>query len=295
MARSPIQERAKRLTSIWTSRVKPIGLAACLALAGCGGGFDGSVLSTSNGGSGSSLFGALTGNAGQREATVGGARVKIAGPNGFCVDPEYRKASGDTTFVLLASCAAITGSSRAKSPAYPAVLLASVGEPTSSPVTADLGDLDGLLRSDTGRGLLSRANDPSTVQVLESFAMDETLFVRVRDTSPNDQPGLSDEYWRAITDVKRSGVTLSVMGPSSQPMGANEGLQILRSYVAEVKARNGEGPAPVAAAQPTQQPAQQQQTQQQEQAQQQQPAAQPTPTPSFNPLAGIGILRRLLS
>lgn len=271
--------------------MKPIGLVACLALAGCGGGFDGSVRSTSNGGLGGGIFGALTGSAGQREATVGGAGVKIAGPEGFCVDPDYRKSSADTTFLLLGSCSAITGSSRAKTPSDPAVLLASVGEPTSQPVTANLSDLDSLLRSETGRGLLSRANDPATVEVLESFAMDETLFLRVRDTSPNDQPGLSDEYWRAITDVKRSGVTLSVMNTRTAPLGTNRGLQLLRAYVAEVKARNGEGPAPAPVAAVQQEPQQQQATQQTQQA----PAAQPAPTPAFNPLAGIGILRRLLS
>ena len=291
MVRSPILERTKNCISTWICNLrpglKPVGVAACLALAGCGGGFDGSLRSTSSS-SGGSFFGALTGNAGQREATVGGAAVKIAGPEGYCVDPQYERVSGDTTFLLLASCAAITGSSRAKAPADPAVLLASVGEPSSQPVTANLADLDTLLRSETGRGLLSRSNDPATVQVLESFAMDDTLFLRVRDTSPNDQPGLADDYWRAITDVKRSGVTLSVMGPAATPLGANQGLQVLRSYVAEVKARNGEGPAPVALAATTQ-------PQQQDQQQQQTSAPQPAAAPIFNPLQGIGILRRLLS
>lgn len=256
-----------------------------MALAGCGGGFDGSVLSTSNSSNGGGFLGALTGKAGQREATVGSARVKIAGPEGFCIDPAYRKSSGDTTFLLLASCAAITGSNRAKAPVTPAVLLASVGEPTGQPVTANLPELDGLLRSETGRGLLSRANDPSTVDVLDSFAMDETLFLRVRDTSPNDQPGLSQEYWRAITDVKGSGVTLSVSGSTATPISANEGLQTLRSFVAEVKARNGGAPvAPVAQAAPVRQ----------QPVQQSQPAPQPSAAPVFNPLKGVGILRRLL-
>ncbi len=279
MVRLLIRAQAKKLISTWIFRVKPIGLVAFLALAGCGGGFGGSVLSTSNGGYGNSLFGALTGYAGQREATIGGAGVKIAGPEGFCIDPKYRKASGDTAFVLLASCAAITGSSRAQAPSHPAVLLASVGGPTSSPVTENLNDLDGLLRSETGRELLSRANDPSTVEVLESFAMDDTLFLRVRDTSPNDQPGLADEYWRAITDIKGSGVTLSVMGSSAQPIKANQGLEIVRSYVTQVKARNGEGPASEPLAQQIPQSVQ----------------AQPVTPPSITPLSGIGILRRLLS
>lgn len=289
MERSPIQAQMKKPISIWTSKMKLVMLAACVALAGCGGGFDGSARSASS--VTGNFFGALTGSAGQREATVGSANVKIAGPEGYCVDPASKKTTGNTSFLLLASCSAITESSRAATPQHPAALLASVGNPTGQSVAADLKGLDTLLRSETGRGMLSRSKDARTVEVLESFAMDETLFVRVRDTSPNEQPGLSYEYWRAILDVKSSAVTLSVMAPREKPFSINTGLQILRSYVAEVKARNGLGPAPapVAAAQPAQQP------QQQAQQQQAQPAAQPAPTPRFNPLGSVGILRRLFS
>ncbi len=281
MVRSPIQGQMKKPISIWTSNMKFVLLAACVALAGCGGGFEGSLRSATS--VPGNFFGSLTGSAGQREATVGSAQIKIAGPEGYCVDPTSKKVSGNTTFLLLASCSAITESSRAATPQHPAALLASVGDPTGQSVAADLPGLDNLLRSETGRGMLSRSKDAGTVEVLESFAMDDTLFVRVRDTSPNEQPGLSYEYWRAILDVKGSAVTLSVMAPREDPFSINTGLQILRSYVAEVKARNGLGPAPAPLATA-------QQTQQQEQQQ-----AQPARIPSLSTLGSVGILRRLFS
>lgn len=272
------------------------GLAALLlvTLAGCGGGFSG------GGGTSTGGFNALLpGRSAPSQATVTSAAVTIAGPDGFCVDPASTKDDGGTGFVLLSNCAAVTGSGAGVEGASRAVLTASVGQNPGDPVGLRLAETDAFLRSPQGLSTLSRSGDAGTVEILESFAQGETLFLRLRDSSDAGLPNLAPDHWRAILDVKSTLVTLSVMGIASEPMAPATGLSTMEAFVQRVRELNGMAePAPVATLAPVAEPQQQQQQQQYQpqQQQQQQPQSQPI-LPSLlrsAPLGSIGLLRRLL-
>jgi len=271
--------------STWTSDRVRTGLfvAVFLGLAACGGRFEGTSRAASSAGTG--LLERT--QPGERETTLGSAAIRVAGPVGYCIDPSSRKDTGATSFVLLGSCSGITGSARAASPDTPAILTASVGDGLVTPMSDQLPQMDAYLRSEAGRGALSRTGNPQTVTVMESFTFDEALFLRVRDNSPSEQEGVEDEYWRAILDVKSMLVTLSVLGLDAAPLSADQGLSTLRAYVSEVRGLNTPFAAPPVAAGPVQAPA---------------PTPDPVraaPSPPRSPGAAdafrrIGLFRRLL-
>ena len=284
---SPILALKVKPISTWTFRPsRGLALFACLVLTACGGGFGGGgSTSTTQSGPISGLT-SLFGSRAASEVSVTQNNIRIAGPDGYCVDPTGTQNSPTTGFVLLGNCAAIPGARRDTQPANPAILTASVGDNPGSPVAARLAEMDAYLRSDQGRAALSRSGDGSSVSILDSFAQDDVLYLRARDTAAASDPEMSSEYWRAFLDARGALVTLSVIGTQSNPLPPQVGLQTLQSFSAVVRERNGgsvvPAPPPVVAA----------------------PASEPEPTPGATPtavpapvwggLGNVGFLRRLL-
>lgn len=210
--------------STWTFKAGLLGV--CLVLGGCvadlGGGFGG-------GGSG----GAET----SRAVTTDG--LVITGPRGYCIDPETTRDPGDTAFVVLGNCAVISESRRARQPEDQAVLTASVSAPDASAgISTSIGELDAFFRSEDGRRLISRAGDPETVTIQQSFAEGDVFFLRVRDESDTVISGVGRDYWRAYFDRGPRIVTLSVLSLQGDAMPAEVGLSVLRDFVAAVRAAN---------------------------------------------------------
>ena len=250
-------------------------LVACVALTACGGGFGGGGSTNASQSGLSNLFGARPAS----EVTVTQNRVRIAGPEGYCVDPTGTQDSPATGFVLLGNCAAIPRSLRSQQPANPAILTASVGDNPGDPVATRLAEMDSYLRSAQGRSALSRSGDADTVVVLDSFAQNDILYIRARDTSVADDPDVSSDYWRAIFDTSNALVTLSVIGTRSNQLPPQTGLQTLEGFTQVVRELNGtaSSPSPVARFEP-------------------EPANEPpaSQAPIWGGLGEVGFLRRLL-
>jgi hypothetical protein len=196
---------------------------------------------------GSSRLGKVTRSApAQRSAIeIGGKKVTIKGPPGFCIDNQISQFSDDLAFILLGNCRVISPSAFGPSPKVKALLTASIsgsgGDPDagSGSIAGSLNSLDQFFRSETGRTALSRASDPGTVQVLETFQQDNTFFLRARDTSPGIVPGASDDYWRAYFDLQDQIVSVSVIGFQSDPISPDTGLATLREFARLIKDQNG--------------------------------------------------------
>ncbi|QBY02096.1 hypothetical protein E2K80_16260 [Rhodophyticola sp. CCM32] len=212
--------------SIWTS--KPYLLAGALALSGCGGlgPYIGETTSPAPG-----------------QVAVTSDRVVVTGPDGFCVDPTATRDSGVTAFVLMGNCAAISNSRRAPQPIMPAVLTASISEPSDGGSLRDsIPELDAFFRSDEGLGLLSRSQDPATVTILDSFHQGDIYFLHARDSSEGSVEGVGADYWRAYMDVDARIATLSVLAPDGQEMSEEASLTTLRNFASAITAANsGDG------------------------------------------------------
>ncbi len=173
--------------------------------------------------------------------SIGESKIIVQGPKGFCIDPKTSQDGGDIAFVLLASCQATSSAWNAPRPAVKALLTASVmaGGEGMSPIPASASQLDRFFRSETGRTALSRASDPATVKVLDTFQQDATYFIRASDNSLGVVPGADQQYWRAYFDIKGQIASVSVIGLRAERLAPDRGLGVLRDFVAEMRRVNG--------------------------------------------------------
>ncbi|MEM9582258.1 MAG: hypothetical protein AAGA08_04015 [Pseudomonadota bacterium] len=206
-----------------------VGLAASLVLAACEG-------RLSQFGQNFGAAGSQSGSkkVGQTEATVTRNKTRILAVDGFCVDPVSTRSGTAEAFLVFGNCAAITGNPDQPQPYLRAVATAAV---TDSGVTAEgavrpqVANLNAYFRTAAGRAALSRSNVADTVEVLDGFADDGALFLRVRDSSDTSFEGAAETYWRAYFDAGNSVVALSVIGFSQSPISSGESLDVLRSFV----------------------------------------------------------------
>ncbi|MGC9418127.1 MAG: hypothetical protein ACP5EN_04060 [Rhodovulum sp.] len=215
------------------------GLVA-LALAGCVGGGPQAT---------AGLGGLLQSRAAPQKVTVADDTVAIAGPRGFCIDRTATRDGGQGAFVLMASCAAISGRRNAPVPATDALLTASVAAnpgPGGTPEDRALV-LARFFGTEEGRAALARDGRASSVEVVEMFDRDGLFVLRARDRSAGLGAGLRDDYWRAIFDVNGRIVTASVVGFDDRPISDKAGLAVLRDFAARIRTESA-GLAPGAAA-----------------------------------------------
>jgi hypothetical protein len=206
-------------------------LLAALVLSGCIGGGGG------------------TGGA-PAEAVVTSDMIVVTGPRGFCVDETATRAEGDTAFVLLGNCAAISASRRADQPEVPVVLTAAISEASDTGSIAEsIAELDAYFRSEVGRTVLSRTQDAGTVTVIATIAEPDMFLLHASDTSAGAMEGVSDDYWRAYLDLGERIATLSVFALEDRGVTAEDGLGALRAFAATMRQANAEPvPGAVAAA-----------------------------------------------
>ncbi|WP_127562835.1 hypothetical protein [Nioella ostreopsis] len=222
--------------SIWTSRALVLTV---LLVAACG-----------------RLGGGPSGSPPVRAVSVTSDMVTVTGPEGFCVDPDSTRDSGDTAFVLMGNCAVISGRRSAGQPAVQAILTASLSEADASQTLRDaIPDLSAFFASEEGRQLLSRAGEADTVEVLDSFHQGDVFYLRARDSSASEIQNVSADYWRSYLDVGDRIATLTVLGRDDSPVSSDSGLQTLREFTQAVQLANESGAAPVAPVAPAAVPA----------------------------------------
>ncbi|MDA0221899.1 MAG: hypothetical protein O3A08_02830 [Proteobacteria bacterium] len=171
--------------------------------------------------------------------TVGGKSLVIAGPSGFCMDRSVSQIRADTAFVLLGNCAVVAPQNRGPQPKVKALLTATIAENLQGPVTETATDMDSFFRSEAGRTALSRASDPGTVRVLDSFESGGTYFLRSTDSSPGIVPDAAADNWRGYFDVDGQLISVSVIGFNSDPITPEASLDTARAFARAIQISNG--------------------------------------------------------
>ncbi len=188
--------------------------AACLMLAACG-----SVLDQSR-------------NAPERISLPDG--TVVAGADGWCIDEATSRAGGDTTVVVLGSCAAISGDALLPQPDIPGVVTVSVeAEPGAVPNSETL---EKFFVSDAGRAALAQNGRPDSVAILDTRAEDGLLYLHASDSSA--APGASNEIWRALFGLSGRFVAVSFYTRLEDSIEAEDGLATLEAQVEELRAAN---------------------------------------------------------
>ena len=169
--------------------------------------------------------------------------VVVAGPPGYCIDRTASRETAGSAFVLLGSCASLSGGAEAPAPRVPGLLTVAVSGDVGD--GAPLDSLGPFFRSEPGRAVLSRTGDPDSVRILDIRPQDGALFIHARDTASGPLPQIADEYWRAFLDVNGRLVTVSVTGFDARPMSKDTGLATLEALADRLRLENG-GTAPAA-------------------------------------------------
>lgn len=195
-----------------------------MALAGC------------LGGTGVSLDAPRLGRAAPDTVKVAGGDIVVGGPAGYCVDRRGSRLFGAPAFVLLASCASISGEAADAAPNAPGLLTASVDQRTDNvPSATEFRD---VLTSETGRATLARDGRASSVTILERDILDGALILKLRDTSANPTPGLEAAYWRGLFALNGRLITVTVNGFDVRPMGTDTGRAKLIGFIRRIQAES---------------------------------------------------------
>ncbi|GEM_PF-809487 len=175
-----------------------------------------------------------------RAAMVADGEVRIRGPKGFCIVPDAIRQSPGGDFLLLASCAAISGSPRHPHPELPALITVTV---SGTPLTDELSSaaLHAFFASKAGRAALSRSGRAEDVRILGMEDRDGMFIIHLRDDGNSSLPGTKGEYWRAMFDLRQRIVTVSVIPPDNTAPGKQAERKLLLSLVETLRAANPQG------------------------------------------------------
>ncbi len=144
--------------------------------------------------------------------------VIVAGPKGYCIDRQSLRRSRDGAFVLIASCASLTG----KSDTFvdPAVLTVSVlpakmdaTRPTAAELAVSAGSSE-LLRSEDRNGI---------------------SLVQIANGGDRIWPDGDARYWRASIVINGHIVGLAVYGPKGSGVAGEGGRQLLIALAQQLR------------------------------------------------------------
>ena len=197
-------------------------LSAALALAGCDGGLD--TLGEFN----------VTRSAPERIELPDG--LVVSGTRGWCIDTRTTRTNGETSVVVLGSCAAIARNAFAPRPEVPGVVTVSVENEAGDVPPTDV--LQGFLSSEAGRAALARDGSADSVEILDSRRTDDLVFLHVEDRSIRPSSDAAQDYWRALFGLDGRFVTVSLVGLSDRPIDAPDGFETLAAQVDRILRAN---------------------------------------------------------
>ena len=170
-------------------------------------------------------------SAGKPVAVLAGD-LRVAPPEGYCIDPSSHRETGDSALVLIGRCAGQTDTA-------PALLTAAIG-PAGSAIGIDPGvngaQIAAFFETDRGRAALSRRGRAKDVTVNEVILQADALLLHLTDRG--QEASVQPESWRALLPVDGRLVTLTASGPEATPLSAAAGKQIIAAFVAAMRRAN---------------------------------------------------------
>jgi len=163
----------------------------------------------------------------------------VAGPRGFCIDPAATQETETGGFVILGSCAVISGNPNDAKPQQPAVLTASVAPATQPFDAAALDRMAAFFSSPDGLAALARSESATAATVLELKRDAGMLLIHARDGARNGD--VAGDYWRAVFATAGQLVTVTVSGFRATPLDAKDGARLTRAFADAIRKANRSG------------------------------------------------------
>ena len=174
-----------------------------------------------------------------RDATGEGIRtlalldgaVRARGPEGYCIDQGASDARRG--FAILAGCA-LMAPDAAVMPSLDGLITVQFGQEGTASVTGNEEGFAAFLRSDAGRGLLSRTGDLATVPDVVTVTDASAVLARFEDAGGAGIPNTGGQQWRGFLDIGGRLVTVTVLSFDRNPLSAVEGERLLVVTMAEL-------------------------------------------------------------
>lgn len=170
-------------------------------------------------------------------AVLGGSLILTA-PEGYCVDPSSRQQGADAVFVLWGNCAAIARDPLMRQPRHRALLSATVGPVSRTPIRTALTRYESFIRSEAGRAALARSGRAEDLKILEIRRSPSALLLKIADHSAPQNAPVEPVYWRAITGVSGHVTALSVMPLTASGIGDATQIGLLQAFEKSIRTSN---------------------------------------------------------
>ncbi len=162
--------------------------------------------------------------------------VVASAPPGYCIATAASRPSAG--MVVMGRC------DDASSGGADGFVTLQVGAPATGLSRQDAVDLQDLLRSEAGRGVLSQTGNAAAIRVEDTELAGTTVTVRFQDLDPPPIAGLQSTEWRGFFDVGGRLATVAVRGLVAAPMGTDDGEVLLAQVIRSVRQANAAGATP---------------------------------------------------
>ncbi len=161
----------------------------------------------------------------------------VTGPDGFCIDESATRDNSSGAFVMLASCAALSGNKWEPRPGRPAILTVSV-LPSDTPLgEADLDQMTAFFSTEDGQQALLRPGSEGPAIVTNLNREPGLLIVEAQEQTP---PSLmAPGYWRGVFPEAQGLVTITVGGFERMPLDEKQGQELLYNFLNTLRGANG--------------------------------------------------------
>ncbi|MCP5037156.1 MAG: hypothetical protein GY945_06095 [Rhodobacteraceae bacterium] len=197
------------------------------------------LIACAKGNGGGGLFSGSSRDKAPQTIKLVGGRIRVEGPQGFCIDKATKLETNSGGFVVLGSCAAISGNPDDAVPRILAVLTISAS-PLENAGAATPDELKGFFGSSEGQAALAQSGLVEDAELLEISEADGVLFLQASDKSANRPDELEDEYWRGLLTLNDHLVSLTVTALKTYPFAEQTGQQLLHAFLASMKNANPE-------------------------------------------------------
>ncbi|WP_208349958.1 hypothetical protein [Pseudaestuariivita rosea] len=170
-----------------------------------------------------------------REARLADGAVRIVGLSGYCVD----RSSVQANAAVIMPCANL-GARRADWPKTRAAFLVTVGQQGGADILLAPDATAVFLQSTQGRRMLSRTNDPKTIDVTRLISRNDAIYILVQDQSPNPFGQNHLRNWRAFTLLNGHLTTIVATGYGDINLAEDNGFALLQAFVKRLRAENSD-------------------------------------------------------
>ncbi|QPH52953.1 hypothetical protein [Pontivivens ytuae] len=174
------------------------------------------------------------------EVEVGGRSVRLAPPEGLCIDPASVSVSDRGAALLAGDCEAAGVVRVSQAPPIASVLTASIGAaplPGEGGVDRRAEALEEALQAGLADALLAEAD--GVARLIETRLIDGTVYALLEDGTAQAFAGAAPRYWRAVGEENGRMILLTVRGLEGAWPGEGPLFDQLAAFRAAIARANG--------------------------------------------------------